>query len=326
MNIQLLKCHGSGNDFILIDEISQPELKLDETQRQQISKVLCDRNHGIGADGILYYLASKQADCQMRMFNPDGSEAEMCGNGLRCIGRYGIEQLNKDSIQVETMKATLNVEQVEPVYPGITSFAAEIAPVSLLATTLPMQVASDRFINHEIVELSDHLSFTALSVPNPHIITLVDQVDPTEVQQCGEKANQCPVFPQGVNVSFVQVLQDNSIFSMTYERGVGITNSCGTAMSSCAFVSAMLNKTDFKQDIKVFNKGGMVICEVPKAQPEANLQNNILLKGNATFVFEASVSLNQTLDQIVSQTQHKHFNDEINAYQKLERYAEQYIN
>jgi len=315
MKINFIKCHGSSNDFIMIDETIDNNSPIPESKRKILTKTLCDRNNGIGADGILFYLASDVADCQMRMFNPDGSEAEMCGNGLRCIGRYGVEKFNKKIITVETMKAVLTVAMGEPIYKGIDTFEADIAPVSLIPNSLPMKNTEETFINQPIAELSDNLTFTALSVPNPHIITIVNKIDQKRVSECGEKANNIPIFPQGVNVSFVQLLAPNKIFVLTYERGVGITHSCGTAMSASAYASVLNKIVEGAKPIFVFNKGGMVVCDV------SNAQDKIILKGNATFIFESMVDLNKDYTVINQQDRQQIRQDEINAYTKLQDYA-----
>ncbi len=290
-----------------------------EGDRSAITKLLCDRQTGIGADGILFYLASHVADCQMRMFNPDGSEAEMCGNGLRCIGRYCAERLGKDTVSVETKKAILRVSKGAPIYEGIETFEAEIGPVSLDPTSLPMAVDTPAFVNAYLPELSSILRWTALSVPNPHIITLLDNIDPEQVNQIGRTANGSSTFPNGVNVSFVRDLGENKIFVMTYERGVGITYSCGTAMSASAYVASLHGITAQGQPTQVFNNGGMVICHVP------DNTGNILLKGNATFVFETTVTVSDDLDSIVLPSPWEIRTAEVSAYESLQKYAKSLI-
>jgi len=315
VKINFIKCHGSGNDFIMIDETIDENGSIAELFRKDMAIALCDRNSGIGADGILFYLHSESADCRMRMLNPDGGEAEMCGNGLRCIGRYCIEKLRRKKITVETMKAILSVETGEQIYDGIETFKAEIGPISLDPRSLPMEEESDTFIGKPINDLPENLKFTALSVPNPHIITIVDSIDEKTVNQCGIKANNSKNFPKGVNVSFVRLLDKNRIFVITYERGVGITYSCGTAMSASAYVAALNNIVDGNKPISVFNKGGMVVCNVFKDK------NNMLLQGNATFVFEASVEMNESFNSVKKQYEGKVRLDEVDAYAKLQEYA-----
>lgn len=322
MKINITKCHGSENDFILIDETTL-ERPLHYEERQTITRILCDRQTTLGADGTLFYLPSTIADCCMQMFNPDGSEAEMCGNGLRCLGRYGIEILDKKNLSVETMKAVLQVKQCADIFDGLNTYEAEISPISLQTDSLPVNTTETVFLNQPINFLPDNLRFTAISVPNPHIITLVSSIEEQQVQFCGEQCNAHDFFPQGVNVSFVEVKTNNSIFVMTYERGVGITNACGTAMSASAFVAAQNNQVDYRAPIKVLNRGGMVVCQVP--DPNADPLGSIKLKGNATFVFNTCVDIDISHNSF-KETDRNLRSDETEKYTLFKQYTQTLLN
>ncbi len=315
MKLSILKCHGSGNDFILIDETIAGNDAIQDETRARLTKALCNREDGVGSDGILFYQSTESADCRMRMFNPDGSEAEMCGNGLRCIGRYCSERSMKPAVTVETMKAILPVRRGKQIFAGIETFEAGIGPVSLLPESLPMNVDSGFFIDEIIEDLSSSLKFTAISVPNPHIVTIVSDIDEAFVAQCGDKANHLSLFPKGVNVSFAKPLGENRIFVVTYERGVGITYSCGTAMSASAYVSVLQGISEADQLLSVYNKGGMVECDV------SDRKGNIILKGNATFVYEATIEVKDDCGSIEHQYKSNVRLDEISAYGTLQDYA-----
>ncbi len=240
----------------------------------------------------------------------------MCGNGLRCVGRYGAEQLGQDKITVETSQVTLAVWRGMPIFDGVTTFEAEIAPVSLAVTSLPMESAIDPFIDQSLPELSDRLKFTALSMPNPHIVTFVDDIDETQVIQCGTLANNhMERFPRGINVSFVRPLGDNRLFVVTYERGAGITNACGTAMSASAYVAAHRQVLDRTAPVTILNKGGMMaVCDVSQAE-------RVILKGNATFVFTATVDMHKDCLAIDRWEKTREYNDEATSYEQLQAYA-----
>lgn len=320
MKIQILKCHGSGNDFILVDEMAGSNARIPDAYRGALAKALCDRSDGIGADGVLYYLPSEAADCRMRMFNPDGGEAEMCGNGLRCIGRYCAERSGKGLVLVETMKAALAVEREGPImagtaFEGIETYKAEIGPVSLLPQSLPMRTEWDRFIDRRLPELSDHLTFTALSIPNPHLVTIVEGIDEQRVEDCGRAANASATFPNGVNVSFVKPLGANRIYVVTYERGVGITDSCGTAMSASAYVSVLHGITNREDPVLVFNNGGIVVCDLSRGD------ERIGLIGNATFVFEATVVVASDYTSVIECDKAAERYAEIDAYRNSQAHA-----
>lgn len=320
MKLRILKCHGSGNDFILIDETNEMNQPIPDNRRSELTRTLCDKKIGVGADGILFYLPSEHADCRMRMFNPDGREAELCGNGLRCLGRYGTEKLMKNVVAVETMKATLLVRRGSQIFEGIETFEAEIGPVSLSPESLPMITDMPTLIDKKLPELSDNLTFTALSVPNPHIITIVHQIDESLVERIGFAANHSIIFPNGVNVSFVKTLGNNRIFVITYERGVGITYSCGTAMSASSVVATLNGIANSNDFIYVFNKGGMVVCDA------SNIKQNVILKGNATFVFDTVLDVSVNFDSINQSYQKEIRAHEIEAYEHLQNYAQSIIN
>ncbi|MCA0983749.1 diaminopimelate epimerase [Halobacillus yeomjeoni] len=316
MEIPFIKCHGSGNDFILIDEIKNP-LSLSEKQRKDISRLLCDREHGIGSDGVLFVLPSEKAEAQMRMFNSDGTEAEMCGNGLRCVARHMIDALGEKEIAIETKEAVLDVSQVKEIFPGVDTFAVAIEPVSFAPSSLPMNVKDKEAIDVSIPELSTNRTFTALSVPNPHVVSIVDHIDQRELKIAGQKANAIPeLFPRGVNVSFVKVMDSNKIFVQTYERGVGLTNACGTAMSASSLVSTILGPNEVGVPIVVMNKGGLVNCVVEKKDEGFRIQ----LRGNGTNVYESKVTVNSECTEFELHEKH-FFTDENEKYEKLKEYA-----
>ncbi|MEW8988157.1 MAG: diaminopimelate epimerase, partial [Bacillus sp. (in: firmicutes)] len=174
MNIEVLKVHGSGNDFLLIDEMSDT-YTFTEEERAKLAISFCNRESELGADGILFVLNSKTADARMRVFNADGSEASMCGNGLRCVARYVCEKLQITKAVIETMKANLQVEKEADLFPEIPTYKVEISPVTFQVKDLPLNLQQETVINEKIPGLSDDLVFTALAVPNPHIVAIVNQ-------------------------------------------------------------------------------------------------------------------------------------------------------
>ncbi|WP_347860764.1 diaminopimelate epimerase [Salimicrobium sp. PL1-032A] len=315
MNIPYIKGHGSDNDFIMIDE-RKLDVELSEEERKELSLLLCDRLEGIGSDGILFILSSEKATACMRMFNSDGTEAEMCGNGLRLVARYVIEESEEEKVDIETQKAVLGVERVEEIFEGVDTFSVAIEPVSFQVGTLPMTWLEQEAIEVEIPALTEGQTFTALSVPNPHIVSVLDEYEEAELERIGEKANHLPdVFPNGVNVSFVKPVRHNEIFVQTYERGVGLTNACGTAMSASSIVSVLVAGNDVETPITVMNKGGMVQCVVHK-QGDYRVE----LRGNATYVYEAEVNVDIETQSFEESPRHVH-TKENELYEELRDYA-----
>lgn len=277
MERTFLKVHGSGNTFYLYNTENENEFNWEE-----LTKWLCQKDNHNGADGLLLVLPSKSADAKMRVINADGSEASMCGNGLRCVARFVCENLDKEEAIIETMKADLKVRKELPLLEKIPTYAVEISPVSFSLSSLPMKYKEQTGIRHQIIpEFSQTIPYTALSVPNPHLIGIVEKQDirnnahqQTLAQHLNNENDYCM---DGVNVSYVYPMKNDTIFVRTFERGVGFTNACGTAMTASALVSRLNNFVD--QDvITVFNPGGFVKCEV-----ETLLNGyKLTLIGNAT--------------------------------------------
>ncbi|WP_121612167.1 diaminopimelate epimerase [Mesobacillus foraminis] len=318
MMIELIKCHGSGNDFLLIDEMDR-DYGFTEERRAELAKQLCDRDSSLGADGILYILNSEKADGRMRVFNSDGSEASMCGNGLRCAGRYICEKLGLEEIIVETMKADLQVKKEEDIFPGIPTYLVGISPVSFQVRDLPLVIDQETLIQEPLPQLNDELVFTAVAVPNPHLAAIVNdsQLDSGLQKELSEKVNgPNKLFPDGVNVSFIKVLGKNQIYVRTFERGVGFTNACGTAMSASSLVTCLIGENQAEENISVFNNGGMVRCVVHKYEDSYKID----LIGNATYLYKASI------DTENGSVMEKEEYSEQELYRKLQEHAQSVLN
>ena len=273
----LLKVHGSGNTFYLVETIDEQAFDW-----AKLAIWLCDQNNKGGADGLLIVCPSTIADAKMRVINADGSEASMCGNGLRCVARYVCEKLQIDEALIETMKANLKVQKEQPLFEQLPTYSVEISPVSFALSSLPMWHKNQETIRNQVIEeFSPTIRFTAVSVPNPHLIGIVGnyyikhQSHQFLLAQFLNSANE--YCADGVNVSYVYPMTDNSIYVRTYERGVGFTNACGTAMTASALV-ANLNGVVNASVITVYNPGGFVKCVVQKEDH----QYKQLLIGNAT--------------------------------------------
>lgn len=324
MLIDLIKCHGSNNDFLLIDE-TEGNYKLDDFKRRDLALALCDRNTSLGADGILFIRNSKVADAQYRIFNSDGTEASMCGNGLRCAGRYVCEKLGRDEAIIETLKANLKVKKHEEIFIDLPTYQVEISPVSFKLEDLPLNLDQETLIQGKLPQLSEELTFTALAVPNPHLTAIVskEQLESDLQEEISPKLNNPnDLFPDGVNVSFIRLLEKGSIYVNTFERGVGFTNACGTAMSASTLVTCLLNENEFEQPINVYNNGGMVQCSVH----EKDGVYTIDLIGNATFLYSAQLEIEFDEEVMVGEIlEQEDFNEDEN-YCLLQEHAKKYLN
>ncbi|MFD0049515.1 diaminopimelate epimerase [Actinomycetes bacterium NPDC127524] len=325
MIIDLLKCHGSGNDFILIDELTK-DISFTDDERSKLAISLCNRKGSLGGDGILFVMKSSRGDARMRVFNADGSEASMCGNGLRCVARFVHETVTKDTLVIETMKKDLAVERTEDIFDGIPTFKVEISPVSFRLNDLPLRLGQETLNNETIPGLSDSLRFTALAVPNPHLVSIVEQevLDSGIQEELAESVNKPnELFPDGVNVSFVKHLGENKIFVRTFERGVGFTNACGTAMSASSLVACLNGKANAEEEIEVFNPGGKVKCAVHL--DEKTGEYTIDLIGNATYEYRASIAVDLEETAKFKLLHETKFTKETNVYSKFENSVREQI-
>lgn len=299
MNLTMQKVHGSENDFFLIDE-ARLDRQLTKNEIDQLRKSLCSRETGLlgGADGILLIqeVVKGTSLAKMRVVNSDGSEASMCGNGLRTVARYLAEKYNEESFSVETMFADLKVRKANSISEGVATYQVEISPVSFDAEAIPMKTRNNRIIDEVIPELSDTLKFSVVAVPNPHLITFVNHelLHSDEFERIALAVNsKNTLFPDGINVSFVEVIGENQLFVRTYERGVGFTSACGTAMCASSLMYTLLKGGSFYETITVKNTGGMVKTVVHE---DGDTGYWMELIGNATVTHELQGDLSAFME------------------------------
>lgn len=279
------KVHGSGNDFFIIDERALTN-NLTPEQIETIRQKMTSREKGLlnGADGLLLVEHSEveKAIAKMRVINSDGSEASMCGNGLRTVARYLKETDNlSEPFFVETMYAILAVGEEEAIAQSVATYEVEISPVSFD----PEKIGLNRntpLLNEKIEQLSEKQTYSAVAVPNPHLISFTEKERLTskEFERTASKLNsEKALFSDGVNVTYAHRINDAHLYARTFERGVGFTNACGTAMSATALIHTILRKLPLEQKITIQNPGGLVQVIVYEKQKNYTMS----LIGNATI-------------------------------------------
>ena len=274
---EIVKCHGSGNDFILIDTTC--DMRLADVDWSAFARVACSRESGVGSDGLLLVVRNDEGSYGMDMLNPDGTHAEMCGNGMRCVARMAAERGYLESGILFSGGKLFPVAHVESLGAGIETFAVNI-PIDTWSKSFAFFGRGERFVGKRIEALHPELEFTALSLGNPHIVARVETIDMELLKALGERVIELKeIFPEGVNLSMYEVLSPRSIFVATYERGAGITLSCGTAMTASATAASLLGYVDRGACLDVVNRGGMVHC-TPMIDERGIVTR---LEGNATF-------------------------------------------
>jgi len=260
-NLEIEKYHGNGNDYIIVNNIIS---KIPEETKAKLALLLCKIHFSIGADGLIFVNNSDKAEIQMRIFNNDGSEAEMCGNGIRCFSKYVYENgiVKKDEISIETLKGIM-IARLNVVDGIVKSVKINMGPPELECEKIPVISlrGSNTCLDEEIKVLDKTFNFTAVGMGNPHAVIFVDeQLDDNEdLIKYGSIIEKYERFPKKVNVEFVKVLSENESILRVFERGVGITNSCGTGTCASVVAGTLLGK--FKKDIPVtvHNDGGDLI-------------------------------------------------------------------
>ncbi|HXH15323.1 MAG TPA: diaminopimelate epimerase [Sphingomonas sp.] len=282
MRFDLVKCHGSGNDFPLIDARAAT---LDDAAWASVARALADRAGPVGGDGLLL-LTRGDGDHAfgMRMFNSDGSESETCLNGLRCVARAGFAATGAESASALLKTSDALVARDADIAPGVFTVREIAGPASLDVAAWPMDAEAARIVDSPIAGLPTTRAFTAVAMPNPHLVTFVEAIDDAELVRIGETCEAAPAWlPNRANVSFVE-MRGADLFVRTFERGVGLTDSCGSAMAASTYAACLTGRIAYDTPTTVFNKGGLVRAEASEAAM-------VTLSGNATFEWRGSVDV-----------------------------------
>ncbi len=275
-NLEYILSHGSRNIFVMIDAVAN---KIDTSSAADYVRTVCEH---FKSDGLLFL---EQVDIDgkkfyaMNMYNTDGTQAQMCGNGMRIVARLADERyIKSDSFTLYSGGRPYPIRRYEKTEGVIPNYGVQIA---IRKASEDFTLSNTEFIATKIESLHPTLKFTYLNLGNPHIIAQVEDIDLEELSTLGERVKELKdVFPYGVNVSFMKVLDKNQIFVATYERGVGLTASCGTAMTASSTTAALLGACDWEEKILVRNRGGFVNCIC--SNEGGNLTTQLI--GNATYI------------------------------------------
>jgi diaminopimelate epimerase len=273
------KMHGLGNDYVVIDE-SVEEI-IPEEKKGEISAELCTRGFSVGADGVIFVAKSTKSDIRFRIFNSDGSEAEMCGNGIRCFGKYVYENdvLKQKQMSVETLggtkELTLHVENGT-----VKSIRVDMGTATFKTREVPMASDKEEFIDQELLVEGEPLKLTAVNVGNPHAIVFTDDLEDVALDHMGPLLENHDAFPERTNVHFVGVLSPQEVEMLTWERGAGFTMACGTGATGTVisgYKLGLLNK-----EVLVHLPGGDL--QITVYEKDGNL--GAFMEGDAVSVFE----------------------------------------
>ena len=276
--VRFTKMHGAGNDYIYVDTQRYP------IEHPETLAIKWSAPHtGIGSDGLVLIGSSEKGDFSMRIFNADGSEAKMCGNASRCIGKYLYEHglTHKQEIRLETLS-------------GIKILQLHVKDGSVNSVTVDMGIPADEPVDYDgqgakpmkerpIVAGGKQWIGTTISMGNPHLVIFVEDLNEIDIEDAGPKLENHPLFPGRINVEFAQILEDGKIRMRVWERGSGITQACGTGACATAVAACITGRCGTKSDI-IMDGGTLTI--------EWNQENrHVLMTGEATQVFEGKINI-----------------------------------
>jgi diaminopimelate epimerase len=272
MEIPFTKMHGTGNDFVFIDC-----LKTNIDNFAPLAKRLCDRRFGIGADQLLTIQPSKIADFRMAIYNADGGEVEMCGNGIRCLAKYVYDHglTRKRELEVETLAGIIR--------PRIVGDLVEVDMGEPILDGRKIPVDADgEIINRSLTVDGREYQITCVSMGNPHCVLYLDDIDSLDLQKLGPDFEHHKFFPKRVNTEFIQILSPKEVKMRVWERGAGETWACGTGASAVAVAGVITGRTERK--ITIHLKGGDLLVEWRD-------NNRVYMTGGAEEVFQGIIKV-----------------------------------
>lgn len=273
------KLHGIGNDFIAIDGRFDEK---EDASYSEIAKKLCHRRFGVGADGLLVIKNSDKADIKMVYYNSDGSQAAMCGNGLRCFVKYVYDNniVKNNELSVDTLdgikKVNINIDENG----NIQTIKVNMGKGSFQVNDIPVISQKETLINEEIKILDKEFKLSSMLMGVPHTVILVDKLDIDEVHKYGKELEKHKMFPEGTNVNFVEVKDFGNISVHTWERGCGYTLGCGTGMTASAIICNYLDKVG--RSVNVTSKGGTI---------KIDIEDFVYMTGEAVKICEGTLEV-----------------------------------
>jgi diaminopimelate epimerase len=239
--MKFTKMHGAGNDYVYVDCFAEPAPR--DIPRTAIA--VSDRHQGIGADGLILICPSEVADARMRMFNADGSESEMCGNGVRCVAKYVYDHgiARKDRLTIETGRGVLALD-LETSRGLVQRVRVNMGTPILESTKIPTTLPGDPPIRQTLSAGGREFAVTCVSMGNPHCVTFVEQLNDDWVLRVGPEVERHPAFPRRVNAEFIQVVSPREFHMRVWERGSGETQACGTGACASAVAGVLAGLTE----------------------------------------------------------------------------------
>ena len=287
--MKFTKMHGCGNDYIYVNGFQET---ISPEQKPELVRRLSDRHFGIGGDGVIFINPSKEADFEMEMYNADGTRAQMCGNGIRCVAKFVYDKGLTDAEHISVISAgsvkylDLTVER-NPQLPGdrgkVKLVRVNMGSPILEPDKIPVLAEGETVVNQPIFVEDEEYRMTCVSMGNPHAVVFAEGVADMKLEQIGPLFENHVRFPERVNTEFVEVIDSKNVFMRVWERGTGETLACGTGCCATAVACVLNGLTDCKITVKLL--GGELLIEWDREK------NIVYMTGPATTVFEGEIEL-----------------------------------
>ncbi len=273
------KMQGIGNDYVYVNCFEETV-----NNPSEVAKFVSDRHFGIGSDGLIMICPSEVADCKMVMFNSDGSQSQMCGNGVRCVGKYIHDKglTDKTTVTVETLGG-IKILDLHLQDGTVSSVTVDMGEPVLLPTLIPVKGNGERFVEQSVDVNGEPYSITAVSMGNPHAIVYVEDTDSLDLPKFGPGFEHHEIFPERTNTEFIQVIDRNTLKMRVWERGAGETLACGTGACASLVASVLTGRSDRNATLKLLGGDLEILWD------EKN--NHVFMTGPAAFVFDGEIDI-----------------------------------
>lgn len=283
--MKFTKMHGCGNDYVYVNGFEE---HIDAEQKPELVSKLSDRHFGIGGDGVIFINPGKTAEFEMEMYNADGTRAQMCGNGIRCVAKYVYDYhlTDKTSITIESFGKVKYLELTLGDDGKVSTVRVNMGAPILKASEVPVISGNEQVIDEEITVNGENYKMTCVSMGNPHAVVFVDDVADLKdfaIEQIGPYFENHERFPERTNTEFVRIIDSNNVQMRVWERGTGETLACGTGCCATTVACVLNGLTDTKVNVHVL--GGVILCEWDREE------NLVYMTGPATTVYEGNVEI-----------------------------------
>lgn len=279
--MKFTKMHGCGNDYIYVNGAKE---KIAQEKKPELVRRLSDRHFGIGGDGVIFINPSKEADFEMEMYNADGSRAEMCGNGIRCVGKYVYDKGLTDKTEISVISfGKIKYLELHTDNGKVSTVRVNMGAPELSADKIPVVCEKETVIDEDIEVEGKNYKMTCVSMGNPHAVVFVEDVKNLEIEQIGPFFENHERFPKRINTEFVQPVDRTRVKMRVWERGTGETLACGTGCCATAVACIVNGLTENKVNVELL--GGELLIEWNREE------NLVFMTGPAQTVFEGEVEI-----------------------------------